>query len=78
MRWILLCLISFNLIYFGWKQFLVKPEPIEAHGQQVDEQDQSGLVMLKEVLPAAGSAAPPPSIDIAKRFSRVSGLRLMK
>ena len=54
MRWILLCLISFNLFYFGWKQFLVEPKSPIVVSQQVDDQQYEGLVMLKELLPAAG------------------------
>ena len=76
MRWILLCLISFNLIYFIWKQFYdVMPVTGLASGEVVegelnkDSQESSRLVLLQEVLSTAGTAAPPPSINPQMRQS---------
>lgn len=75
MRWILLCLMCFNAIYFGW-QFYVAPAraPMSAPNQESVEPIAAGrIVLLKEVLVAAGSAEPPPSINPSIRQAQVAG-----
>ncbi|OUS30808.1 hypothetical protein A9Q99_05420 [Gammaproteobacteria bacterium 45_16_T64] len=67
MRWIFLCLISFNLVYFSWQQWLVyekKPRSTPVEALVVSDHDQ--LVMLTERLPEAGSSVPPPTIGEGK------------
>ncbi len=67
MRWIFLCLISFNLVYFSWQQWLESEQPRQITPQPVaGGHEGERLMLLTERLPEAGSAAPPPSIGVAK------------
>ena len=67
MRWIFLCLISFNLVYFSWQQWLGSEQPRQVISKPVaGGHEGERLMLLTERLPEAGSAAPPPSIGIAK------------
>lgn len=71
MRWILLCLVFFNLLYFGWQFFLVPRGAVEPSVSvvtpTVDAPRGERLVLLKEVLTRSSQAAPPPSINRAIR-----------
>jgi hypothetical protein len=67
MRWIFLCLISFNLVYFSWQQWLESERPRQEMFKPVDgEQEGERLSLLTERLPEAGSSSPPPSIGVVK------------
>ena len=67
MRWIFLCLISFNLVYFSWQQWLESERPQQIMFKPVDgSQAGERLSLLTERLPEAGSSVPPPSIGSAK------------
>lgn len=67
MRWILLCLLVFNLLYFGWQFYLVPRDsgsrPVPAVDTVPAGQQGERLVLLKEVLTRTSQAAPPPSIN---------------
>ncbi len=67
MRWIFLCLISFNLVYFSWQQWLENERPQQIMSKPVGGgQEGERLSLLTERLPEAGSSSPPPSIGGAK------------
>jgi len=67
MRWIFLCLISFNLVYFSWQQWLKSEQPRQVVSESAaSEVEGERLVLLTERLPEAGSSAPPPSIGAVK------------
>ena len=67
MRWIFLCLISFNLVYFSWQQWLESERPRQVISKPVaGGQEGERLMLLTERLPEIGSPAPPPSIGVAK------------
>ena len=65
MRWILLCLITFNVLYFGWEQYTKAFQPkaaVALPAVQTPLSSGERLILLKETRPAPGSAAPPPTI----------------
>ncbi|OUR88341.1 hypothetical protein A9Q81_24160 [Gammaproteobacteria bacterium 42_54_T18] len=67
MRWIFLCLISFNLVYFSWQQWLDSERPRQVEARAVaSTQEGERLMLLTERLPEMGSSAPPPTIGLAK------------
>jgi len=65
MRWIFLCLIGFNVVYFSWQQWLVYERSGEVAPERVEAvQGGESLVLLTERLPEIGSPAPPPTIGL--------------
>ena len=62
-----MCLISFNLVYFSWQQWMESEQPRQVMSKPVaGGQGGERLMLLTERLPEAGSPAPPPSIGVAK------------
>ena len=76
MRWILLCLVIFNVLYFGWVQYSRDFQPQTPVSEPSEAQQSpllgARLILLKETRPAAGSDAPPPTINFAKSSSEVA------
>ena len=65
MRWIFLCLIGFNVVYFSWQQWLVYEQSREVVPARVEAvQGGESPVLLTERLPEMGSPAPPPTIGL--------------
>ena len=65
MRWILLCLIFFNGLYFGWEFYYAPARNLATMAVSAEPQAPAAgrIVLLREVLSTTSQAVPPPSIN---------------